>query len=190
MPVLTHDLKRVVEQTTPWIRCYRLCRRNAQPLPQGHGLRYQRRSPHVRRHSFARHSSQPSRKPEHRSERRRSVRTGKGYRFKGRAEVLEAGAEFERLVAIFGSRGMFDAPRRVRAIVVMRVAQAAPLISPGYDRETNEETVRAHWVRYYLLEMEEAGIALGAEPGRQPRTVRTKQQTGRGLFARLLGRRN
>ena len=74
----------------------------------------------------------------------------KGYRFKGRAEVLEAGAEFERLVAIFGSRGMFDAPKRVRAIVVMRVAQAAPLISPGYDRETNEETVRAHWVRYYL----------------------------------------
>ena len=74
----------------------------------------------------------------------------KGYRFKGRAEVLEAGAEFERLVAIFGSRGMFDAPKRVRAIVVMQVAEAAPLISPGYDRQTNEETVRAHWVRYYL----------------------------------------
>ena len=74
----------------------------------------------------------------------------KGYRFKGRAEVLEAGAEFERIVAIFGSRGMFDAPKRVRAIVVMQVAEAAPLISPGYDRQTNEETVRAHWVRYYL----------------------------------------
>jgi predicted pyridoxine 5'-phosphate oxidase superfamily flavin-nucleotide-binding protein len=74
----------------------------------------------------------------------------KGYRFKGQAEVFEAGAEFERLVAIFGSRGMFDAPRRVRAIVVIRVAQAAPLISPGYDRKTNEETVRAHWVRHHL----------------------------------------
>ncbi len=48
----------------------------------------------------------------------------KGYRFKGRAEVLEAGADFERLVAVFASRGMFDAPRRIRAIVVVRVDEA------------------------------------------------------------------
>ena len=73
----------------------------------------------------------------------------KGYRFKGRAEVLEAGAEFERLVASFAGRGMFDAPRRIRAIVVMQVAEAAPLISPGYDRDTDEASVRAHWVRHY-----------------------------------------
>jgi predicted pyridoxine 5'-phosphate oxidase superfamily flavin-nucleotide-binding protein len=74
----------------------------------------------------------------------------KGYRFKGRAEVLEAGAAFERLVAVFASRGMFDAPRRIRAIVVIRVDRAGPLISPGYDRDTDEASVRAHWVRYYL----------------------------------------
>jgi len=74
----------------------------------------------------------------------------KGYRFKGRAEVLETGAEFERLVAVFASRGMFDAPRRIRAIVVMRVEQARSLISPGYDRDTDEASVRAHWVRHYL----------------------------------------
>jgi len=74
----------------------------------------------------------------------------KGYRFKGRAEVLEAGADFERLVAVFASRGTFDAPRRIRAIVVVRVEQARPLISPGYDRDTDETSVRAHWMRYYL----------------------------------------
>ena len=74
----------------------------------------------------------------------------KGYRFKGRAEVLEAGADFDRLVAIFASRGTFDAPRRIRAIVVVRVDQARPLISPGYDRDTDEASMRAHWVRYYL----------------------------------------
>jgi predicted pyridoxine 5'-phosphate oxidase superfamily flavin-nucleotide-binding protein len=73
----------------------------------------------------------------------------KGYRFKGRAEVLEAGADFERLLANFVSRGVFDAPRRIRAIVVVRVAKASSVISPGYDRETDEATVRAHWVRYY-----------------------------------------
>lgn len=74
----------------------------------------------------------------------------KGYRFKGQASVLEAGAEFERVLAVFVSRGLFDAPKRIRAIVTMRVDQAKPLISPGYDRETDEATVRAHWVRYYL----------------------------------------
>ena len=74
----------------------------------------------------------------------------KGYRFKGRAEVLEAGADFERLVAVFASRGTFDAPRRIRAIVVVRVDQARALISPGYDRDTDEASVRARWVRYYF----------------------------------------
>jgi predicted pyridoxine 5'-phosphate oxidase superfamily flavin-nucleotide-binding protein len=74
----------------------------------------------------------------------------KGYRFKGRAEVLEGGADFERLVAVFASRGVFDAPRRIRAIVVVRVDQARALISPGYDRDTDEASVRARWVRHYL----------------------------------------
>jgi predicted pyridoxine 5'-phosphate oxidase superfamily flavin-nucleotide-binding protein len=76
----------------------------------------------------------------------------KGYRFKGRAEVLEAGADFERLVAVFASRGMPDAPRRIRAIVVIRVDKASPLISPGYDRDTDEASMRARWVRHYFRE--------------------------------------
>ena len=74
----------------------------------------------------------------------------KGYRFKGRAEVLEAGADFERLVAVFASHGMSDAPRRIRAVVVVQVDQARPLISPGYDRDTNEASMRARWVRHYF----------------------------------------
>jgi predicted pyridoxine 5'-phosphate oxidase superfamily flavin-nucleotide-binding protein len=74
----------------------------------------------------------------------------KGYRFKGSAEVLEAGADFERLLALFVTAGVFDAPKRIRAIVVMRIEQARPLISPGYDRGMDEVSVRAQWVRYYV----------------------------------------
>ena len=74
----------------------------------------------------------------------------KGYRFKGQAEVLETGADFDRLVPIFAGRGTVDAPRRIRAIVVVRVDRARPLISPGYDRGTDEASMRAHWTRYYL----------------------------------------
>jgi uncharacterized protein len=74
----------------------------------------------------------------------------KGYRFKGQAEILEAGAEFERLVAFFLGLGLSDAPRRIRTIVIVRVDQARPLISPGYDREPDEDSMRARWTRYYL----------------------------------------
>ena len=74
----------------------------------------------------------------------------KGYRFKGRADVVEAGAEFDRLLAFFSRRGMSDAPRRVRSIVVVRVDHARPLVSPGYDRETDESAMRDRWTRYYL----------------------------------------
>jgi uncharacterized protein len=74
----------------------------------------------------------------------------KGYRFKGQARVIEAGAEFDRLVAFFTGRGMSDAPRRIRAVVVIRVDQARPLISPGYDVVSDEAAMRAHWVRYYF----------------------------------------
>jgi predicted pyridoxine 5'-phosphate oxidase superfamily flavin-nucleotide-binding protein len=76
----------------------------------------------------------------------------KGYRFKGEAEVLEAGAKFERLVASYVTRGIPDAPRRIRAIVVVRVDRARALISPGYERGPDEASMRARWMRYYLGE--------------------------------------
>jgi hypothetical protein len=74
----------------------------------------------------------------------------KGYRFKGQAKVIESGAEFDRLVAFFAGRGLSDAPRRIRAVVVIRVDQARPLVSPGYDVVSDEAAMRAHWVRYCL----------------------------------------
>ena len=74
----------------------------------------------------------------------------KGYRFKGTGAVHESGVEFERLRDVFASRGTFDAPRRIRAVVVVEVTDARPLISPGYDRDTDEATVRERWVRHYL----------------------------------------
>ncbi len=57
----------------------------------------------------------------------------KGYRFKGRAVVHEQGAIFEELVAFFTQRKLADAPRRIKAIVVIEVVAAQPLISPAYD---------------------------------------------------------
>jgi hypothetical protein len=74
----------------------------------------------------------------------------KGYRFKGTAQVLDAGPDFARHVAFFSNRGMQDAPARIRAIVIVRVDQARPLISPGYERIADEATMRAYWLKYYV----------------------------------------
>ncbi|MEO8623157.1 MAG: pyridoxamine 5'-phosphate oxidase family protein [bacterium] len=74
----------------------------------------------------------------------------KGYRFKGKAEVFDAGPEFDRLLAFFSNRGMPDAPARIRSIVVIRVEHARPVISPGYERVSDEKTMRDYWVKYYL----------------------------------------
>jgi predicted pyridoxine 5'-phosphate oxidase superfamily flavin-nucleotide-binding protein len=73
----------------------------------------------------------------------------KGYRFKGTATVLTEGPQFQEILAFYERQGVFDAPRRIRAVVVVRVEQALPLISPAYDRGVTEDQVREHWERYY-----------------------------------------
>ena len=74
----------------------------------------------------------------------------KGYRFKGEARVIDGGEELEALVGFFSRGILSDAPRRIRTVVVIRVDEARPLISPGYDSETDESKMRERWTRYYL----------------------------------------
>src|SRR5260370_18991213 len=66
----------------------------------------------------------------------------KCYRFKGKAQVLDAGADFAHYVKFFSNRGMLDAPSRIRAIVIFQVGEARPLISPGYDTMADEASMR------------------------------------------------
>ncbi len=73
----------------------------------------------------------------------------KGYRFKGKAQVLTEGTLYNQIMDFYIQKEVFDAPRRIRAIVLVAVEQVRPLISPGYDREVTEEQVRTQWERYY-----------------------------------------
>lgn len=77
----------------------------------------------------------------------------KGYRFKGTAEVLTEGELYERIMAMYrGENGhdpLRDADRRVRAVVLVRIERALPLISPAYDNETTEAEVVTEWERYW-----------------------------------------
>jgi len=74
------------------------------------------------------------------------VLSRKGYRFKGTAAVLAAGAQFEALLAFYRQRGSTSEKRH---IVLMKVAYAAPLISPAYDSGQSEAQVSARWRHYW-----------------------------------------
>jgi len=64
----------------------------------------------------------------------------KGYRFKGVATVLRDGEDFARITAMFRDDREVE-PSRIRAVVVIEVTQALPLVSPAYDTGMTEEEV-------------------------------------------------
>jgi uncharacterized protein len=74
----------------------------------------------------------------------------KGYRFKGPAEVHRDGPVYESGLRFYQERSGLD-PRRVEAIVVVRIDQAAPLISPAYDDGSTEYDVEERSLEMYGL---------------------------------------
>ena len=69
----------------------------------------------------------------------------KGYRFKGRATILE-GSQLEQALAFYQGRGSSSPKQHV---VLVRVEHAAPLVSPVYDQAQSEAQVGARWRRYW-----------------------------------------
>jgi predicted pyridoxine 5'-phosphate oxidase superfamily flavin-nucleotide-binding protein len=70
----------------------------------------------------------------------------KGYRFKGTGRVLKDGELFDQIVTFYRRNGTRSL---IRAVVLVRVERALPLISPAYDSGVTEEAVRALWERNY-----------------------------------------
>jgi uncharacterized protein len=70
----------------------------------------------------------------------------KGYRFKGRGVVHRSDDVFERACQMYRDAG---ATSEIRAVVLIRVDRALPLISPAYDRGATEEQVKDRWRRYW-----------------------------------------
>lgn len=74
----------------------------------------------------------------------------KGYRFKGIAEILKSGSNFNKIVQHF-KQSWGTNPSRIKAVavVLVKVLQAAPLISPAYDDISSEEEIARRWKRHY-----------------------------------------
>ena len=81
----------------------------------------------------------------------------KGWRFRGRAEVVDSGPRFVAMRAFFAGRGVIDPERRIRGVVLITIERASEVVSPVYDLGVSEEEVRASWKRYW--EALEAGRA-------------------------------
>jgi predicted pyridoxine 5'-phosphate oxidase superfamily flavin-nucleotide-binding protein len=75
--------------------------------------------------------------------------TRKGYRFKGVATVIESGPLFGEVVSFYEQQGSSDAPRIIKAVVMVEVQRALAVISPAYERGVTEEQVRSRWEEHY-----------------------------------------
>ena len=78
----------------------------------------------------------------------------KGYRFKGKATVVDRGPLKEEIREFYASRwidtGKSMVELELRSFVLIRVEEALPLVSPSYDDpQATEEEVRAAWWKHY-----------------------------------------
>jgi uncharacterized protein len=70
----------------------------------------------------------------------------KKYRFKGRGVVHRSDDVFERVCQMYRDAGV---THEIRAVVLIHIERALPLISPAYDRGATEEQVKNRWRRYW-----------------------------------------
>jgi uncharacterized protein len=71
----------------------------------------------------------------------------KGFRFAGTAKVLRTGDQYWKILEHYKSEGADI--RRVRAIVVIAVEAASPVVSPCYLTGLTEDEVRALWAEWH-----------------------------------------
>ncbi|MBM3620263.1 MAG: GNAT family N-acetyltransferase [Alphaproteobacteria bacterium] len=102
----------------------------------------------------------------------------KGWRLAGTARVVDGGAEFESLAALFRGRGAnLDGAGRqppVRRFVVIRVSKVSPLLSPAYAMGQTEPQVVDNWSDFWRAR------AHIAQAKAEPRSVRAPE----GVVAR------
>ncbi len=71
----------------------------------------------------------------------------KGYRFRGTAQVLHTGGPYWQVIEMYRAEG--SDVRRIRAVALITVEKASPLVSPIYTTPVVEDDVRAIWEEYH-----------------------------------------
>lgn len=73
--------------------------------------------------------------------------TRKGYRFRGSATILHTGVTYWKVLEMYRDEG--SDIRRIRSVVRIRVDATAPLVSPIYASQFQEDEVGALWEEYH-----------------------------------------
>ncbi|MBD0330589.1 MAG: pyridoxamine 5'-phosphate oxidase family protein [Thermoleophilia bacterium] len=76
------------------------------------------------------------------------VGTRRGYRFAGTGRVVEAGDEYDGLLAWYREQG-FELEGRADRFVVVEVERVSQLLSPAYDWGSSEEELLRTYTRHY-----------------------------------------
>ena len=70
----------------------------------------------------------------------------KGYRFRGRATVLDDGPGFAEMLAFYRARGSTNP---MGSIVIVDVERAEPILSPSYDQGLSEPEIQDRWRSHF-----------------------------------------
>lgn len=74
------------------------------------------------------------------------VFTRKGYRFKGKAEVLSEGPAFDEVMSFYKNAG---SKYTINHIVFVKIERILPIFSPVYDTGISEDEVIDRWIDYW-----------------------------------------
>jgi len=69
----------------------------------------------------------------------------KGYRFKGSANVLSEGEKYESVLSFYGDTA---SKYTIHHIVLIKVNQVIPVLSPAYDHSSEDEII-SRWIDYW-----------------------------------------
>ena len=73
----------------------------------------------------------------------------KGYRFKGTATIVHEGDIFDEIRNSYQGSSVQELIKNVRSAVLVKIARALPLVSPGYLPGITEEEMRGQWEQHW-----------------------------------------
>ena len=71
----------------------------------------------------------------------------KGYRFKGKGEIISEGEEFQKIISHYKNQGIKS---EINSIVQVKVDSVSEVTSPLYDLGFSEEEIKTKWKKHYL----------------------------------------
>ena len=70
----------------------------------------------------------------------------RGYRFKGIAEIISSGDNFNKIISYYKTSGVKSS---INSIILVKIEKISEVLSPLYDLGYTEEKLKAKWKKHY-----------------------------------------